>query len=112
MIEELQDKTSIFRAEVQKTLDRLLQAKMILSRILTELEAIKDQLEECQFAKTRRDIARKLREIVESMQFVSGNEMLASDRQKVMEAMHALLKMNQKTEEVVEITSLGPSNFS
>lgn len=107
MIEVLQDNTGIIRAEVQKTLDRLRQAKMILNRILTELEAMREQLEECQYAKTRRDIAKKLREIVSSMQTVSGNEVLVSNQPNITKAMHALAGIDQKTKEVVEIATLA-----
>ena len=112
MIEKLQDNTGVIRAEVQRTLDRLRQAKMILNRILTELEVMREQLEECQYAKTRRDIARKLREVVTSMQNVSEGDILVSDQQKVTKAMHALAEIDQKTREVVEIASLALPNSS
>lgn len=107
MIEELQDNTGTIRAEVQKTLDRLREDSMILNRVRTDLEAMREQLEECQYAKTRRDIAKKLHEIVASMQNVSGNEMLLSNQPKVNEAMQALTEIDEKTKEVVEISSLA-----
>lgn len=107
MIEELQDNTGNIRAEVQQTLDRLRQAQMILSKVLVELEAMRDQLEECQYAKTRRDIAKKLRESVVSMQNVSGHGLLVSKQQNVTKAMHALAEIDRKTKEVVEIASLA-----
>lgn len=112
MIEELQDKTVIIRAEVQKTLDRLRHAQMVLNRILIELDAMREQLEGCQYAKTRGDIARKLGEIVMSMQNVSGNGVLVQNQQKVSDAMHALAEIDQKTKEVVEIASLAWPNSS
>jgi hypothetical protein len=112
MIEELQDNTGIIRAKVQKTLDRLRQAKMILNRIFTELEAMREQLDDCQYTKTRRDIAKKLREIVVSMQNVSGNEILVPNQQKVTQAMQALVEIDQKTKEVLEISSRALSSLS
>lgn len=112
MIEKLQDYTGTIRREVQKTLDRLRQSKMLLNRILTELESMREQLEECQYAKTRRDIGKKLREIVASMQNVSGNEISMSDQEKVTKAMHALANIDEKTKEVVEIASLALPNSS
>lgn len=112
VIEELQDNTGIIRAGVQKTLDRLHQAKMILNRILTELEVMRDQLEECQYAKTRKDIAKKLRGIVVSMQNLSGNEILVINQENVAKAMQALVEIDQKTEEIVEISSQAPLSAS
>lgn len=116
-VEELQGKTGIMRFEAEKSGDQLRQAQTVLDGVRNRLEVITEQLEECQYAKTRRDIAKRLREIVVSIQGISDRQVLwlSQDKQKkrlwqkqdnVKRAMLALAEIDEKTAKVLEIATL------
>lgn len=105
--EDVRQKIAAVRAETQQTLQSLRQTQIKMEMMCSKLERIKEQLEECQYAKTRGDIAERLRNIVLSIQGVSQSNGIAAGEQKVKEAIYALTEIDERNEEVLKILELA-----
>ena len=102
-VSALQDRCADLRGESQTILDELLQARIVLSTIKMKTEAIASQLSECGYARTRREIAGKLREIIEGIQTAGKSEAIQYDDSGITHALGKLTRIEGRTHTVLMI---------
>lgn len=86
-------------------LDELLQARIVLSTTKMKIEAIASQLSECGYARTRREIAGKLREIIEGIQTAGKSKAIQHDDGGITDALGKLTQIEGRTHTVLMIMS-------
>lgn len=87
----------------QIILDELLEASMKLSRMNMKVKYIASKLADCGYARTRREIAEKLREIVEGFQVGSSNGRIAYDAHAVSSVVSKLVSVEGRSRQVLGI---------
>lgn len=99
----LQDGGEQLQRDSKIILDELLEASMMLSRMNMKVKYIASELADCGYARTRREIAEKLREIVEGFQVGSSNGRIAYDAHAVSNVVSELVSVEGRTRQVLAI---------
>lgn len=87
----------------QTIIDGLLQARMMLTRMTFKVKAIADELANCGYARTRREVAGKPRDIVGGFQTGDNKGRIAHDPKVVSSIVSKLVAVEGRTRQVVRI---------
>lgn len=102
-VNRLQDRGEHLQLESQTILDELLEASMMLSRMTIKVKSIASELADCGYARTRREIAGKLREIVGGFQTSANKGRIAHDAKAVSSVVSKLVSVEGRTRQVMRI---------
>lgn len=102
-VNRLQDRGEQLQLESQTILDELLEASMMLSRMTIKVKSIASELADCGYARTRREIAGKLREIVGGFQTSANKGRIAHDAKAVSSVVSKLVSVEGRTRQVMRI---------
>ena len=107
-ISVLQDTIRTMRSTCQAAVDQLRQTQMELDKIGSKLRDIEGRLEECQFMETRREVAKNLREVSQSIHKVGRSDRFSlKDEEKIKKMMQAVAEFDERTEKVLGIAAAG-----
>lgn len=84
-------------------LDELLQARMLLSNLQMKIQAIAVALSDCGYARTRREIAGTLREILTELRIGMRHRSVESDSSVMSRILGKLSKVDSRTSNVLLI---------
>jgi chromosome segregation ATPase len=102
-VSTLEIRCSQLREDSHTILDELLQAQVVLSSIQMKTEQIAIELSECGYCNTRREIAGRLRDIVEGIQNAGKSRTIGYERNEVADALRKLNKIERRTNTVLMI---------
>lgn len=102
-VNQLQDRGVQLQQESQTILDELLEARMMLSRMTLKVKSIAAELADCGYARTRREIAGKLREIVGGFQTGGTKGRIAHDPKAICSVVSKLVSVEGRTRQVLRI---------
>jgi hypothetical protein len=89
------------RVEALKMKSELFSAQVLLCKLQIKLNAMVGELQECDYARTRREIASKLREIAEPLIGVSKDKRFNLEESQVAEAIAGLVEIESRTPEML-----------
>lgn len=102
-IQELEGLGEGLQKQSQVMLDKLLQARMLLSNLQMKIQAIAVALSDCGYARTRREIAGTLREILTELKIGIGHGSVECDSSVMSRILGKLLKVESRTSNVLLI---------
>ena len=107
-ISKLQDRIRTMRSTSQAAVEQLRETKMELDKITSNLGDIEGRLEVCQFMETRREVAKNLREVIQSIHKVGRSDKFSlNDEEKITKMMQAVAEFDERTEKVLGIAAAG-----
>lgn len=102
-VNRLQDQGEKLQRDSQAILDELLEANMMLTRMKAKVTSIASELTDCGYARMRREIPGKLREIVQGFQIGRSNGRIAYNANAVSSVVSKLVSVEGRTRQVLGI---------